>query len=47
MKNAQKKLYGRHADNMMKTALKFGTQYNREKIDMEVIRAAAAHINNL
>ena len=34
-------------DNMMKTALKFGTQYNREKIDMEVIRAAAAHINNL
>ena len=34
-------------DNMMKTALKFGTQYNREKIDMEVIRAAAAHIANL
>lgn len=33
-------------DNMMRTALMIGAQYNRDVIDIEVLRAAAAHTSD-
>lgn len=34
-------------DNLMRTALQIGSLYNREVIDVEVMRAAVSHLNNL